>query len=94
MKARHARDVKTLLDIPNVGPRISQDFTLIGIATPAALKGKDALTLYMQLCAKTGTRHDPCVLDTFMAVVDFMHGAPARVWWEYTPKRKRRYPNI
>jgi hypothetical protein len=33
--------------------------------------------LYQKLCAATGQRQDPCVLDTFMAATDFMRGAPA-----------------
>ena len=28
------------------------------------------------------------MLDTFMAVVDFMRGAPAAPWWAYTAQRK------
>lgn len=37
---------------------------------------------------KTKSNQDPCVLDTFIAAVDFMHGAPARPWWYYTKERK------
>ena len=52
------------------------------------LRGKDAFVLYQKLCAATGQRQDPCVLDTFMAVTDFMRGAPAAPWWNYTAQRK------
>jgi hypothetical protein len=34
-------------------------------------------------------RHDPCVLDTFIAAVRYMEGAPNTPWWHYTPERKR-----
>jgi hypothetical protein len=47
--------------------------------------------LYQKLNAATGTRHDPCVLDTFMAAVDFMNGAAAAPWWNYTAQRKALY---
>lgn len=94
MKARHARDVQTFTDIPNVGPRITRDFVTLGIKNPKDLQGKDAFMLYTKLYTKTGVRHDPCMLDTFMAVVDFMNGAPARAWWEYTRERKRLYPDV
>jgi hypothetical protein len=30
------------------------------------------------------------VLDTLLAVTDFMRGAPPAPWWHYTAERKRR----
>jgi hypothetical protein len=94
MKAHHHDGVRKFTDIPNVGPRIARDFATLGIKTPAGLKGKDGFTLYKKLCTLTGVRHDPCVLDTFMAVTDFMNGAPAKPWWFYTPERKKLYPDV
>ncbi len=94
MKARSSREVKRFEDIPNIGPRIARDFELIGITTPQDLKGRNAHKLYQKLCTVTGVRHDPCVLDTFMAAVDFMDGAPARPWWKYTKTRKEKYPTL
>jgi len=94
MKARHAREARTFVDIPNVGPRIARDFVTLGLRTPVDLIGKDPLVLYRSLCEKTHSRHDPCVLDTFMAAVDFMNGAAARQWWCYTAERKRQYPKV
>ncbi len=91
MKAKTAHEVKQLTDIPNVGPRIAHDFFLLGIRTPKELKNKDAFTLYKKLEKITKSRHDPCVLDTYMAVIDFMNGAPARPWFWYTKERKKRY---
>ncbi len=91
MKARTANEVRNFRDIPNVGPRIEDDFRLLGIKKPHDLKGKDAYTLYKKLERITGAHHDPCVLDTYMAVIDFMGGAPARPWFYYTPFRKKRY---
>lgn len=94
MKAKSATDVRVFTDIPNVGPRIANDFRQLGLKTPQDLVGKDAYELYQAMCRVSGTRQDPCVLDTYMAVVDFMTGAPARAWWEYTTNRKKKYPNI
>lgn len=34
--------------------------------------------------------HDPCLLDVFIAVVEFVNGGRARSWWEFTSERKRR----
>jgi hypothetical protein len=89
-KARHATQAQALTDLPNVGPATAADLRLLGIARPADLRGRDPQRLYERLCALTGQRHDPCVLDVFTAVVDFMAGAPARPWWHYTAARKRQ----
>jgi hypothetical protein len=45
--------------------------------------------MYDDLCRITGHRHDPCVLDTFIAAVRYMEGGPQVPWWEYTAERKR-----
>jgi len=73
---------------------MTKDLALIGILMPTDLIGKDPYELYKRLCNETNMRHDPCVLDTFMAVVDFMNGAPANPWWFYTTLRKQKYPEI
>jgi hypothetical protein len=89
MKARHASEVRRFEDIPNIGRAMAADFRLLGLRTPQQLAANDPLLLYEKLNRLTGMRQDPCVLDTFMAAVDFMRGAPARPWWHYTPQRKR-----
>ena len=83
--------VKKLTDLPNIGPSLADDLRLIGIDTPEQLKGKEALELYKMLCEKTGAKHDPCVLDVFMSITDFMNGGESKVWWDYTDKRKSSY---
>ncbi len=87
-KAASAAECTALEQLPNIGPALAADLRLLGIERPADLRGRDAFVLYQQLCITTGQRHDPCVLDTFMAAVDFMRGAPAAPWWHYTPQRK------
>ena len=88
--AKHeGRPVTALEDLPNVGPAVAADLRLIGIRAPGALAGRDPYALYEALNRATGVRHDPCVLDTFIAVVRFMDGAPAQPWWKYTAERKR-----
>lgn len=83
------RDIEKLTDIPNVGPATARDFGVLDILTPAALAGRDAFMLYDELCERTGVRHDPCVIDVFMAAIRYVEGAPKRPWWHYTPERKR-----
>jgi hypothetical protein len=90
-KARSADECQTLEQLPNIGPAIAADLRLLGIQHPSQLAELDALQLYQQLCRSTGKRQDPCVLDTFMAATDFMRGAAAKPWWDYTALRKQQY---
>jgi Pathogenicity locus len=87
-KARMAGECERLEQLPNIGPAIAADLRLIGISHPHALADADAMQLYQKLCQVTGKRHDPCVLDTFMAACDFMRGAEPKAWWTYTAQRK------
>jgi len=90
-KARSAGEARRLSDIPNIGPAMVEDFRNLGIEQPAQLAGKDPYALYQRLCALTGVRHDPCVIDTFISAVRFMEGAPPHPWWHYTAERKRHF---
>lgn len=94
MKAKNYKGVKEFQDIPNVGPAMARDFCLLGIHKPADLIKKDPFKLYQKMCQVSGVRQDPCVLDTYIAVIDFMNGAPARPWYFYTKDRKKDYPSI
>jgi hypothetical protein len=93
-KAAHPSDCLALEQLPNIGPSLAANLRLIGIQAPQDLRGKDAFVLYQRLCAATGHRQDPCVLDTFMAVTDFMRGAPASPWWNYTAQRKALFGEV
>jgi pathogenicity locus Cdd1 protein len=83
------QEVARLEEIPNVGPAVAADLRRLGITSPAELPGRDPYALYDDLCRITGQRHDPCLLDTFIAAVRFMEGGPKRPWWKYTAERKR-----
>lgn len=78
-----------LEDLPNVGPATAGDLRALGITVPTRLIGRDPYRMYARLCAITGVRHDPCVIDVFLSCVRYMEGAPARPWWAYTAERKR-----
>ena len=78
-----------LEQLPNVGPAIAADLRLLGVTRPRDLLGRDPYALYDDLCRLTGERHDPCLLDVFIAAVRFMAGSPAKPWWAYTAERKR-----
>jgi hypothetical protein len=93
MKARTAAQATRLEDIPNIGPSLAGNLRAVGIKNPADLKGKDGLRLYEKLNKITGSRHDPCVADTFLAAVDFMNGGRAKPWWAFTAGRKLTLKN-
>jgi len=87
-KAAHAFEARVLTDIPNIGKSIAQDLRGLGVATPADVAAMDPIAMYDALRTPMGQRHDPCVLDTFLAAKDFMNGGPAQPWWHFTPLRK------
>ncbi|RUA01140.1 MAG: mitomycin resistance protein [Deltaproteobacteria bacterium] len=90
MKNPDRKTVSRLEALPNIGPAMAADLRLIGIDHPLALTGKDPFDLYAALCAESGQKHDPCVIDVFMSVVDFMEGGDPRPWWTFTDQRKKR----
>jgi hypothetical protein len=82
-------DVARLEDIPNVGVSVAGDLRRLGIRSPEDLPGRDPYALYDDLCRVTGQRHDPCLLDTFIAAVRYMEGGPKMPWWKFTAERKK-----
>lgn len=94
MKATRAANAHRFEDIPNIGPAMARDFRTLGLREPKDLIGKDPFRLYQKMCRIGGVRQDPCVLDTYMAAIDFMNGASARPWWHYTKTRKKEYPEV
>jgi hypothetical protein len=82
--------VRELTDLPNIGKAMAADLHLIGIHSPEQLLGRDAFDLYTALCRTTGARHDPCVIDVFLSIVEFMNGGAPRPWWDFTEIRKQR----
>jgi hypothetical protein len=91
MKNPDRTKVLRLEDLPNIGKAMAADLRLLGIDRPQHLIGRDPLGFFHALEEVTGQRHDPCVLDIFMAAIDFMEGGEARPWWSLTGERKRRY---
>jgi hypothetical protein len=88
-KSADHRELTRLEDIPNVGPAVAADLRQLGITAPSELVGRDPYVMYDDLCRITGQRHDPCLLDTFIAAVRYMEGGPKKPWWKYTAERKR-----
>ena len=81
--------VKVLTDLPNIGKAMENDLLAIGINRPSQLIGKSAYEMYKELCSKTGSKLDPCVLDVFLSITHFMNGDAPKQWWKYTEERKK-----
>lgn len=75
-KVRRSK-LNTLTDLPNVGKAVAED-----------LAGQDAYEMYDRLCSLAATRHDPCMIDIFLSLVDFMQGNEPKPWWHFTEQRK------
>ncbi len=88
MKNPNRETASELEALPNIGKAIGADLRSIGVETPQELIGRDPFELYEKLCVKKGERIDPCVIDVFMSVVDFMEGSEPQAWWAFTSKRK------
>ena len=83
-----------LTDLPNIGKACAADLQLLGIHEPKQLIGLDPYHLFESLCERTGVRHDPCMIDTFISITRFMSGEDAKPWWAYTAERKQRVVNL
>ena len=81
--------ISDLLALANVGPAVARYLARVGITQTSQLTGRDAVEIYEEMCAVSGRRHDPCLLDTVMSAVEQANGGPARPWWDYTAERKR-----
>jgi hypothetical protein len=81
-------NIVELTDLPNIGPAMASDLQQLGIFTPEQLKGRSPYTMFDELCTISGKRHDPCVIDVFLSITDFMNGGEPKAWWHYTAQRK------
>lgn len=83
---------RKLRDLAGIGRAMEKDFVLLGIHTVAQLARRSPEKLFDELCAKTGQRQDPCVLDTFRCAVAQARNpqlpAEQRQWWWWSKARK------
>jgi Pathogenicity locus len=67
---------------------MADDLVRLGLRTLGDLEKADPRKLYDRLGTLDGVRHDPCVLDTFAAVVHNLHTGEELPWWEFSRRRK------
>jgi hypothetical protein len=83
------RSESSLSTLANVGKATLGDFAVLGIRSRAQLARRDAYRLYEKLCTVTAKRHDPCVIDVFLATISECRGKKPQNWWAFTPERKK-----
>jgi hypothetical protein len=67
----------TLQTLPSIGPRLAEKLLLLGVRSPADLRGRDPEALYDELQAQLGPV-DRCVLYAFRCAVHAAEHAAAR----------------
>lgn len=87
----HRDALKALGTLPAIGPSLARDLYDLGYRAPADLVGADPMEMYRRLEALTGTRQDPCVLDTFRCAV-YVASTPEpepekTKWWTWSRLR-------
>jgi len=83
-----------LTDLPNIGKAAEADLIRLGIQMPHDLLGRNAYQMYDDLCRITGQKHDPCVIDMFLSIVNFINGGEPQDWWKFTAQRKAYLASI
>ena len=78
-----------LRSLMNVGPAIERDLKGLGVHTIAELAAAEAGELFHRLQAQCGTRVDPCVYDTFRAIIHEARTGEKTPWFAWTAERKR-----
>lgn len=84
------KNVDELSQLRNIGKAMRQDFELLNIRTVAQLAKQEADKLYARIQTLTGSRHDPCVWDTYAAAIHQAKTGEALPWWHFTKIRKEQ----
>jgi predicted RecB family nuclease len=83
---------RTLRDLAGIGPAMMRDFEILGIQTVEQLARRHPKAIYDELCRRTATRQDICVLDVFTAAVaqarDPKLSEEQKQWWYWSRVRK------
>ncbi|WP_180541352.1 helix-hairpin-helix domain-containing protein [Nevskia soli] len=84
--------MRQLRDLQGIGPAMLKDFELLNVRSVQQLAEEDGLELYERLNHLSGTRQDPCVLDTFRCAVAQAKNPrlsdEKRNWWYWSRRRK------
>jgi hypothetical protein len=82
---------RQLKDLRGIGKKMLEDFDKLGVRSIGQLKSCDAQDLYTRMCDLTGTRQDPCVLDTYRCAIEQARNPnlpeEQRDWWYWSRLR-------
>jgi hypothetical protein len=92
IKSERSEDKRRLRDLAGIGPAMEADLRTLNVHSVIELAARDGDGLYRTLCDLTGTRQDPCVLDTLRCAVaqarDAHLPSEQRNWWWWSRERK------
>jgi len=95
-ESARASAIANLSRIPGVGPSIAADLYSLGIREVAELRGRNAESLYAELCRKVGKHVDRCALYVFRCAVYFAseskHDPELLKWWNWKDGARRASP--
>lgn len=87
-----ATETRQLKDLRGIGRKMLEDFEHLGVSSVRQLKSQSADRLYERMCEITGTRQDPCVLDTYRCAIEQARNPnlpeEQRDWWYWSRLRK------
>lgn len=84
---RRALGLRSLM---NVGPSIEGELNALGVRSIEQLAQQDPDALFQRLQHRIGAPCDPCVHDTFCAIVHEARTGEKTPWYAWTAERKRR----
>jgi hypothetical protein len=79
--------LKRLQEIPNVGPAVARRLAELGFDGVESLRGQDPEDLFARTEAARGSAEDPCLLDTYRAVIAFADTGDDRPWHAFSRER-------
>jgi pathogenicity locus Cdd1 protein len=90
--SKASTDMRKLRDLAGIGKSIEANLNSIGVTSVPILASREGDDLYDKLCAKTRTRQDSCVLDTFRCAVAQARNPRLPTekcnWWWWSRQRK------
>lgn len=79
-----------LFKLKNVGRATYKDLIMLKVNSIKKLAEEDPDKLYLRLQKITGKKQDPCVWDTFAAIIHEAKTGIKTTWWEWSKIRKER----
>jgi len=80
----------SLRSLMNVGAKVEAYLGQLGIRSIGKLAKQDADALYRRLRRRIGKACDPCLHDTFTAIIHEARTGEKTPWFAWTAERKRR----